>query len=382
MVGVRSALGAALVLALCTHAHAFLVPTPAASLLPSAALSLRRPDAGHAGGMKMCSGGIARQESSFRSPPIDRRGVVGSVMLPVGLGALLQVLAPGEAWAKNAVAEEEVAEEEAVAEAVEAADALPEEAAEAVEAVVVEAADAAGVVTDRIFLDIKIQGVNSANKANEGRSSNLDAQAALEGRIVIGLFGEDAPETAAMFKAVAAGTLVVPCQEVIIEAAIAREALQKKQPIKQCKASEKKPVDLLDSSVWRIIKDKRVDFGRLKGKFLLRKAPESADANALTHDRPGMVSARKGGGQFEFSIAPAANSNLDKTNVVFGQVLEGGDILAKLNNTPVKQFAGGMGGGEDDATSTLAACYYGSKNSFCGANKPLQRVIVQRAGVL
>lgn len=98
MVGVRSALGAALVLALCTHAHAFLVPTPAASLLPSAALSLRRPDAGHAGGMKMCSGGIARQESSFRSPPIDRRGVVGSVMLPVGLGALLQVRAGLGGW--------------------------------------------------------------------------------------------------------------------------------------------------------------------------------------------------------------------------------------------------------------------------------------------
>jgi hypothetical protein len=49
----------------------------------------------------------------------------------------------------------------------------------------------------------------------------------------------------------------------------------------------------------------------------------------------------------------------------------------------VKQFAGGMGGGDDEnATASGAACYYGSKNAFCGANKPLQRVIVTRAGLL
>ena len=36
----------------------------------------------------------------------------------------------------------------------------------------------------------------------------------------------------------------------------------------------------------------------------LTQAPASADANALTHDRAGVVSTRKGGGQFEFSVAP------------------------------------------------------------------------------
>ena len=50
----------------------------------------------------------------------------------------------------------------------------------------------------------------------------------------------------ATFKALASGVLVVPCQEASFEAAIAREALQKKQPIKQCKAAEAKPVDLGD----------------------------------------------------------------------------------------------------------------------------------------
>jgi hypothetical protein len=54
-------------------------------------------------------------------------------------------------------------------------------------------------VTDRVFLDVKFQGVNAAT--NKGsRESNLDAQAAGEGRIVIGLFGDAAPKTVAVFK--------------------------------------------------------------------------------------------------------------------------------------------------------------------------------------
>lgn len=54
-------------------------------------------------------------------------------------------------------------------------------------------------VTDRVFLDVKFQGVNAAT-IKGSRESNLDAQAAGEGRIVIGLFGDAAPKTVAVFK--------------------------------------------------------------------------------------------------------------------------------------------------------------------------------------
>jgi hypothetical protein len=54
-------------------------------------------------------------------------------------------------------------------------------------------------VTDRVFLDVKFQGVSAAT-IKGSRESNLDAQAAGEGRIVIGLFGDAAPKTVAMFK--------------------------------------------------------------------------------------------------------------------------------------------------------------------------------------
>lgn len=244
----------------------------------------------------------------------------------------------------------------------------------------VRAVSAAADITDKVYMDIKIVGVNSA-AADSKRETNLDAQAAATGRIVIGLYGKDAPETAKMFKDLFAGALKSKCKDVNFDAAIQREMLQKKQPVKQCKAAESKPVDLVDSTVWRIIQNERIDFGRLKGKFMLRQAAENTDENTLSHDRAGVVSTRKGGGVFEFSIAPGSSSKLDNTNLVFGQVLEGRELVKKLNSTPVKKYAGDLGS-SDDQSATDAGCYYGSKSTLCGANKPLQKISVVRAGVL
>ena len=51
-------------------------------------------------------------------------------------------------------------------------------------------------------------------------------QAARSGTIVIGLFGEEAPGTAAMFKDLFAGALDCPCQEIEIDAVLVKEQLQ------------------------------------------------------------------------------------------------------------------------------------------------------------
>ena len=217
---------------------------------------------------------------------------------------------------------------------------------------------AAAEITDRLFIDLKVAGVNSASASNRG--SNLERQAADEGRLVIGLYGKEAPEATQMFKDLFAGSLAAVCKDVTLDAAIQRELLQKKQPVKQCKAAESKPVDLVDSTIWRIIENERIDFGRLKGKFMLRQAPNTNDSNSLKHDRAGVLSTKKGGGVFEFSVAPGANPKLDASNVVFGQVLQGMSLIEKLNRTPVKKYAGNLGESED-ASATDAGCYYGSK---------------------
>ncbi len=48
-------------------------------------------------------------------------------------------------------------------------------------------------------------------------------------------------------------------------------------------------------------------------------APRNEDANALKHVA-GSVSIRKGGGEFEFTIAPGPSQELDEENIVIGQV--------------------------------------------------------------
>lgn len=59
---------------------------------------------------------------------------------------------------------------------------------------------------------------------------------------------------------------------------------------------------------------------------------QTDQVNNLVHDLPGRVSMRRGGGTFDFTVAPVANAKwLDTTNVVIGQVLEGMDIIADIN---------------------------------------------------
>lgn len=59
---------------------------------------------------------------------------------------------------------------------------------------------------------------------------------------------------------------------------------------------------------------------------------KTTETNALRNDRIGRVSMQKGGGTFNFFISPVADAPwLDKENVVVGQVEEGLDVIAEIN---------------------------------------------------
>ena len=53
------------------------------------------------------------------------------------------------------------------------------------------------------------------------------------------------------------------------------------------------------------------------------QAPLNDDENGLKHNAAGLLSTVKNGGEFEFTLTPAPNAELDKTNIVFGRIIEG-----------------------------------------------------------
>jgi len=60
------------------------------------------------------------------------------------------------------------------------------------------------------------------------------------------------------------------------------------------------------------------------------------ETNDLRHEVEGTVSMRRGGGTFDFNVAPVENARwLDKDNVVIGRVLEGMDQIKAINKVQV-----------------------------------------------
>jgi cyclophilin family peptidyl-prolyl cis-trans isomerase len=150
-------------------------------------------------------------------------------------------------------------------------------------------------------------------------------------RLVVGLFGEAAPDSVNVFRGLCDGTL-----------------------------QGMPGVTYRGSTVSRVERDKLIVGGTLPSgaaqdlersidstgyvrQTLINRADAftNADTNDLVHDRPGVVSMQRGGGDFRFTIAPQANRALDEGNVVVGNVLldaaESAAVLAAMNEVPVRQ---------------------------------------------
>lgn len=145
-------------------------------------------------------------------------------------------------------------------------------------------------------------------------------------RIVIGLFGESSPALTKNFA-------------------------------QAC--SETGPARYERSDVRSISKDRMIYFANFAGgdsvmkqvtrnyQTTMQKVPLAGpetftnEVNELRHDRIGRVSMTKGGGTYNFAISPVAQAPwLDERNVVVGQVLEGLDVVERINKVPAYQKGG------------------------------------------
>ena len=258
-------------------------------------------------------------------------------------------------------------------------------------------------ITDKVFIEFK--GITTDKE-----------------RIVIGLFGNDAPQPVSILKQlVSKEGYKTKCKPLDTSRVLQKEQLEANKVYNSCMenevsryhilghfllvtiilfACEKLNVDTLlaiyfiskdtqgvnydYSSVWRVIPNQRIDVGAVSGKFVARENPnfEDTKSSSLRHDSPGVVSVRRGNdGGFGFTIYPGGNANsLDEDNIVVGRVIEGMDVVQKLNDIPVVKSALAGGAGAKNAPSR--ACRYGGSELYCNENKPLKKVLIENTGIL
>lgn len=229
-------------------------------------------------------------------------------------------------------------------------------------------------VTDRIYVEVK----------------GLPSSPAEPKRIVIGLFGKDAPDSVTKLKSLMSpqglSTACRPKPERVLQ----KEQLEANKVFSTCKESEDQGVPLRYSTIWRVVKNERIDMGAVTGKYVAREFPDWQESNGSTlkHDAPGVVSVRRGNeGGFGFSIYPGDGRDagyMDEDQIVVGRVIEGMDVVQELNDIPVitssKINYMGLTGGPTAKAAPTRACRYGGP-MYCNENKPLVKLSIVNTGL-
>eukprot|EP00986_Skeletonema_menzelii_P002677 scaffold747_cov145-Skeletonema_menzelii.AAC.3 len=245
------------------------------------------------------------------------------------------------------------------------------------------AADGASesAITDKIYIEFK--GIANSNAADAPPTKD---------RIVIGLFGNDAPQPVSVLKQlVSKQGYLSKCKQLDTTRLLQKEQLEANKVYNACLENEDTAGVTYDySSVWRIIKDERIDVGAVSGKFVARENPLFEGKNNLSHDY-GVVSVRRGDdGGYGFTIFPgkkgsSAAAVLDEDNIVVGRVLEGMDVVERLNEMPVVKSSSvnymALTGGAKGTVAPSRACRYGGP-MYCNENKPLRKVLIESTGTL
>ena len=228
-------------------------------------------------------------------------------------------------------------------------------------------------VTDRIFLEMK--GLGPEPK-----------------RLVIGLFGNEAPQSTQKLKQLASKQgLPAPCKAKA-QRALQKEQLEANKVYSSCMESQDNGVNYEYASIWRVIPNGRIDVGAVSGRFIAREYPTWQEDKPMTlkHDSPGVVSVRKGSDSgFGFTIFPGgdkeAAAELDEDHIVVGKV-ENLDVVKELNQVPVVTTSKqvnfmSLTGGPSTKSAPSRACTYGGA-MYCNEYKPLIKLTIMNSGIL
>lgn len=158
-------------------------------------------------------------------------------------------------------------------------------------------------VTDHVYFEISVAGKQY-------------------GRIIVDLYGDEAPKSVDTFKNLVNGTL--------------RSRSGKSTGYRYSQAS-------------KIVANKRIELGRIKQIDTINQQPgtpqrqlipvpipENRDNNLLSHNQPGLISVKRGG-SFEFNVLLDADSTLDEQSIVIGKIVDGMDVIERLSKIPTNK---------------------------------------------
>jgi len=156
-------------------------------------------------------------------------------------------------------------------------------------------------ISDRCYLDMELNGK-------------------LLGRVVVGLWGEEAPTSVQTFAQLCGKTYPGGLS-------YAYSAMSKVFPNQLVVLGK-----ITGDGTKKV--DKKIDeTGRVRVTYTDRATYETAntDSPSTSHSSEGLVSVRRGGGTFEFGVTLQPMPDLDRDYIVIGQVLEGMDVIKRLS---------------------------------------------------
>lgn len=223
-------------------------------------------------------------------------------------------------------------------------------------------------ITQKVYLYIKI-----ANYTEESVGTNKGATGS--GRVVIGLYGKDAPESVERFLSVIDGD------------------------------GQETP-NFLGSQFTRVAYNQLLEMEHVRGigttniagaevltyrdNTLLTSFKPIMETNLIRHDRAGLLTRRQLTSGPEFGITLAGAPSLDGFHVVFGRVLEGLEVLDAISKIPTytyKTSTGYVGQSKEsevDQGGIADAWFEGQRSLFVDIGKSFgdQRAVDQRGRLL
>lgn len=222
------------------------------------------------------------------------------------------------------------------------------------------------VITDKVFMDLKI-----ANYTEESIGTNQGAKGS--GRIIIGLYGKDAPQSVARFLALVDGNGVDRPNFINTQfTKIGENGLLEVEKVRKINKIQFAGTDAYE----------------FEGAILAEYANPILESNSIGHTKRALLTRNKLTSTPEFGITLKDDtSSLDGFHCVFGEVIGGIEVLDAIADIPVYTYSTstGYGGKTKGAEADIADSWFTAQREFyVGAGKALgdQRAVDQRGRLL